>query len=201
MLNISHYTPLADALVLLFNPLVEVVMHDLDTGKIVYISGGLSVRSVGDDSLIDAEGLSGNLEREVYVKLNHDGRLIKSVSVRLDNHVLLCINCDVSLFQQMHHLSKKFLDLSEQAERSAGLFKNDWQDRVNVAVSAFLKERGWNLAAASGAQKKELVKHLYRSGAFNEKNAADYIARVLDMGRATIFNYLREWRREEDEAV
>jgi len=44
-------------------------------------------------------------------------------------------------------------------------------------------------------QKKAMVKHLYDNGAFLEKNAADYIAKILNMGRVTVFNYLREWKR------
>ena len=32
--------------------------------------------------------------------------------------------------------------------------------------------------------------------AFKEKNAADYVAKVLGLGRATVFKYLKEWRNQ-----
>ena len=37
--------------------------------------------------------------------------------------------------------------------------------------------------------------YLYHQQAFTEKNAADYIATVLGLGRATIFNYSTSWRQ------
>ena len=40
-------------------------------------------------------------------------------------------------------------------------------------------------------KKQELIKALYREGAFKAKNAATYVADVLHLSRATIYNYLR----------
>jgi predicted transcriptional regulator YheO len=41
-------------------------------------------------------------------------------------------------------------------------------------------------------KKKALVVALHREGAFTAKNAANYVADVLDLSRATIYNYLKE---------
>ncbi len=43
--------------------------------------------------------------------------------------------------------------------------------------------------------------YLFDIGAFHEKNAADYVANVLNMGRATIFNYLKEFRKNDNECL
>lgn len=74
------------------------------------------------------------------------------------------------------------------------LFANDWQEKVHVQVYNFIQERAWCATNLSTAHKKEIVAHLYDVGAFQEKKAADHVAKILHMGRATIFNYLREWK-------
>ena len=51
-MNISQYIPLCDSIVLLMRPLIEVIIHDLVSGKIYYINGNLSKRKVGDSSLL-----------------------------------------------------------------------------------------------------------------------------------------------------
>jgi len=190
---IRHYAIVCDAFVLLMQPLVEVVMHDLKTGIICYIGGSLSSRSVGEPSLIDGEKLSSEIGSTTYLKLAMDGRPLKSVSILLTDDLLLCINCDISVFEEMRAVAERFMQVND-AGKPESLFKNDWQERLHVAVASFLRERSLRLDELSGKSKKELVRHLYESGAFNEKNAADYVAKALDMGRATIFNYLREWK-------
>lgn len=52
------------------------------------------------------------------------------------------------------------------------------------------------LGALSREQKRRLVSDLYHQGAFKAKSAADYIANVLSMGRATVYKHLRELKQE-----
>ena len=200
-MNLNTYTPLCDALVLLLKPLVEIVIHDIELDTICYINGGLSKRCVGDMSLLDADALiamndqnaNTSLNTIVYSKLNFDGRIFRSISVPLEGKWLLCINCDVSIFNQMHNLSQHFLKTTAESLPES-LFKNDWQEKLHNAVHLKLSENNWQFALLTGKQKKEVVHHLFVAGAFAEKNAADYIAETLNLGRATIFKYLKEWR-------
>lgn len=191
----AAYVPLCDAMVRLFRPLVEVVIHDLKTGKICYVSGKLSERKIGDQSLLDKAALVEDLQTIVYPKLNFDGRLIKSISVPIDDLCLICINCDVSIFNEMKKLSTQFV-MPDMHEQPQSLFKNDWQERLHVAINGFINERKWLFKELNNRQKKDIIRNLYESGAFVEKHAADYVARTLSLGRATVFNYLREWRRK-----
>lgn len=193
-MNLSKYTPLCDAIVLLLEPLVEVAIHDLETETICYISGRLSKRKVGDPSLLIGDDLEHDLAAMTYSKLNFDQRLIKAISVPVDKKYLICINCDVSVFSQMQQLSSAFLSSSPMAMPES-LFKNDWQEQLHHAIHLYLDEQGWRFALLTQKQKKELVYYLYQHHAFNEKKAADYIANVLGMGRATVFNYLKSWRQ------
>lgn len=192
-MSIAHYTPLCDSMVLLLQPLVEIVIHDLSSGTIYYINGELSKRKVGDPSLLEPEEFEENIDKIVYPKINFDGRLIKSISVPLKGKWLICINADISIFNQMKDLGDLLLN-TQQMNQPESLFKNDWQEKLHIAIHDFLQKQGWNFDLLTNQQKKEMTKHLFNSGAFSEKNAADYIARVLQLGRATIFKHLKELR-------
>ncbi|MCP4177296.1 MAG: hypothetical protein GY756_05980 [bacterium] len=190
-MNVS--AALFDGIVSLLNPLVEIVVHDLDSGKICYINGKISNRKIGSDSLLNRNEIEVDLQKVIYPKLNFDGRLVKSISIRLDDNHIACINCDISIFSQMENICHQLSAVNSNAQPE-GLFKNDWQEKIHVAIHSFIKEREWKFSNLTGSQKKTVAEHLFSLGAFNEKKAADYIASSLKIGRATIFNYLREWR-------
>jgi len=199
-MDLTPYTLIARSLVQLLHPLVEVVIHDLPTGTIAFIAGSLSKRQVGDSSLLETteSNWEEQLDEKVYAKLNWDGRLIKSISIPLKEEnqtvALMCINCDTTVFHQLKHLTDQFFE-PKQTEQPQCLFKNDWQMQIHQFLHQTLADKGLVFHSLTANQKKELVHLLYTQGAFSEKKAADYIANILDMGRATIFNYLREWRK------
>lgn len=190
----SRYIPICNALVLLLKPLVEIVIHNLESERICYIAGNLSQRSIGDLSLLERDELETNLDQITYPKINFDGRLVKSISVPVEDNLLICINCDVSVFSQMKQLSQCLL-ISTQPDMPESLFKNDWQEKLHHVIHTYLNEKAWRFDSLTQKQKKEVVYYLYQQEAFKEKNAADYIANALDLGRATIFNYLKLWRQ------
>lgn len=195
-MSYSQYIPICNALVLLLEPLVEIVIHDLSSGCICYIAGDLSQRQIGDFSLLDRDELESDLEQITYPKINSDGRLIKSISVPVDDNCLICINCDVSVFSQMSQLSLCLLS-TNQPVMPESLFKNDWQEKLHHVIHAYLIEKTWRFDSLTQKQKKDVVYYLYQQEAFSEKNAADYIANTLGLGRATIFNYLKSWRQTQ----
>lgn len=196
-MNISQYIPLCDSIVLLMRPLIEVIIHDLVLGKICYINGNLSKRKVGDSSLLALGEFEKNIDQIIYPKINFDGRLIKSISVPVDNKYLICINADASVFSQMKNLGEVFLNTIKDSQPES-LFKNDWQEKLHVAIDDFLKKQGLKFDELNQFQKKILTKYLFDLGAFAEKNAADYVANILRLGRATIFKYLKEWRNDNE---
>lgn len=189
---LSPYLPLCEAIVRLMDPLVEIVIHNIAKNTIVYVNGKLSHRKVGDPSLLELDELT-NLENSVYPKINFDGRLVKSISIMLENPYLLCINCDVSIFHTMQTLSNSLLQVGNQPP---ALFAQDWQEKLHRTIHAYLQSQHLPFEHLSQSDKKKLTQHLFELGAFNEKNAADYIANVLGLGRATVFKYLKEWRNK-----
>ena len=187
---LSDCIQICDAIVRLMDPLVEIAIHDTEQNRIIYINGKISNRTVGDASLLDEAGLS-DVDKIVYPKVNFDGRLVKSISVLLESRYLLCINCDVSIFNKMQALSSSLLKMDNQPN---SLFINDWQEKLHVSIHNYLQNHNLSFNHLSQHNKKALAKYLFELGAFHEKNSADYIAKTLGLGRATIFKYLKEWR-------
>ncbi|MBN8511715.1 MAG: PAS domain-containing protein [Rickettsiales bacterium] len=193
-MTLSKYTQICDAIVVLIDPLVEAVIHDIDTNSIVYINGSLSQRKVGDQSLLDTKSLD-NIDQITYPKINYDGKLIKSISVVLEEKWVLCINYDISVFNKMQDLSLAILQNGIN-KKPRSLFANDWQEKLHISINAYLQKNNLSFDHLNNQSKKELAKHLFELGAFNEKNAADYVAKILKLGRATVFKYLKEWRKK-----
>lgn len=191
-MSLSNYILICDAIVQLIDPLVEIVIHDIPQNTISYISGGLSKRKVGDASLLDTKELN-NLDKIVYPKINFDGKLVKSTSILLEHKYLVCINCDVSIFNKMQELSSLLLQMGSQPQC---LFVNDWQEKLHTIINSYLQNHNLLFDHLTQDHKKALVKHLFDLGAFNQKKAADYIAKSLSLGRATVFKYLKEWRNQ-----
>lgn len=195
MSSLSAYSAVAEAISMLLYPYGEVVIHNLKSGTIAAIYNNLSKRKVGDESLIEdfPEGKKLPDVFPIYGKTNWDGRKMRSVTATLRDKGgkpmgLLCINLDVSRWEDFRHLLDQWLGGQNQPEV---LFNEDWREKINVFVTDYLKREGCVLKNLSKSKKQELVRALHREGAFKAKNGAAYVADVLDLSRATVYNYLR----------
>jgi predicted transcriptional regulator YheO len=65
-------------------------------------------------------------------------------------------------------------------------------------MHAWLKERMLGLDALTREQKRQLIEALSAEGAFKGKSAANYIAAVLRIGRATVYKYLKQIKETTD---
>ncbi len=93
----------------------------------------------------------------------------------------------------MQNLSQAILQNHSHSQPKS-LFTNDWQENLHVTIHSYLQNHNLSFEQLTQSDKKEIVRHLLSLGAFREKNAADYVAKILSLGRATIFKYLKEWR-------
>jgi predicted transcriptional regulator YheO len=196
---LDNYRAIADAIATLFFPHAEVVLHDLNTQKVDYIANNLSKREVGDDAALE-DMLSGDVdERNIgpYEKLNWDGQKIRSLSTVLRDsdgqpQAVLCINLNISLFENAKAALDLFLSPSKLIPQPDALFRDDWQERINTFLHAWLRERQLSLNLLTRDHKRELVLALHAEGAFKGKSASNYVANVLSMGRATVYKHLKE---------
>ena len=201
--DLDNYRAIADAIATLFFPHAEVVLHDLRTQKVDYIANNISKREIGDDAALD-DLLSGEVdERSIgpYEKLNWDGQKIRSVSSVLRDArgvpiAVLCINLNISLFESAKAALDLFLSPSKLIPQPDALFRDDWQERINTFLHSWLRQRQLGLNLLTREHKRELVEALYAEGAFKGKSAANYVANVLNMGRATVYKHLKEIKEE-----
>ena len=194
--ELASYAPVCDAIALLFRPYAEVVLHDLSTETVVYLSNPFSKRELGEPSLLnEIDFKPSDIIIGPYEKVNWDGRRIKSVSAVLRSHEkaigILCINVDVSHFHAVMQTLNALVSIPQVPEKPASLFKEDWHERINEYILSWTRERGLSVTDLSRAQKQQLVTDLAGDGAFGGRNAAAYISRILGLGRATVYNYLR----------
>lgn len=197
--SLEEALPFAEAFARLLHPFAEVVVHDLSKDQIEAIYNPLSRREVGDDSYLDridfheSETVIGP-----YDKTNWDGRPMKSITVVIRNPLgkaegCLCVNVDLSVFTTANQLLQAFLkNNSELPEESKRLFKDDLYEKINLYVRKYCQEQKVSIDAFSRENKREIINALAEEGAFDGKNAANYIGRVLGISRATVYNYLKE---------
>lgn len=158
----------------------------------------ISNRTIGDDSLLEEIGFDDSQSViGPYEKMNWDGRRLKSISAVLREPTgkavgVLCINLDVSRFDEAHQLLGMFLNKATLQPQPEALFKEDWQEKINWFVHEHLRQQNQTVERLSRTQKCELVGLLAEQGAFKGKHAHEYVARILRLSRATVYKYLNE---------
>lgn len=203
MLNTASLASIADALTKLLHPHAEVVIHDLATEQIAYISNPISHRVPGDPSLteLSPEEIEAGDVIGPYPKTNPDGRSLKSITAVLRGddakpYGLMCINVDVSMVETLHAVLGNFLKAGQEGARPQSLFEKDWREEANDIVGRFLADRRTVIDRLSPQDRSRLIGELDTKGIFNIRNAAPYVARILGLSRATLYKAIKTSRED-----
>lgn len=197
--ELKPYVALCDAIGKLFYPNVEVVMHDLESKKLVHIVNAFSKRRVGDAMLSDAKDVSALKEDFVgpYDKRNTDGKRLKSVSVIVRDTDekpigMICINFNIEVVESLFESLKGLLHISNApVVKPSVLFSQSWQEHTDEMIEKYLSEKNISLLGLSTNDKKELVWFLEKEGIFAIRNVVLYVCNVLGISKATIYNWLK----------
>lgn len=192
----------ADGIAAVFAPYAEVVVHDLATESVAYIANAISRRTPGDPSQLD------DIEFDVtqhlvgpYEKTNWDGRRLKCISIVLRDQDqvigLFCINVDVSQFDQIRIALDGFLGAKPRTDDVQALFINDWHERINEFVAHWCTQNDVRIADIDRPTRRKLILALKETGALEQRRAPAYIARILNVSRATIYNELAALKQEQ----
>jgi D-arginine utilization repressor len=197
----AHIFPIAQGIAAWLHPNAEVVLHDLETDRVVKIWNNFSRRTPGDPSLI-AEEIQLEHDQDVYgpyERSNWDGRRLKCISSVVRNTAgertgLLCLNLDVSSFDAFKTFLETFAATASSAPKA--LVEHDWREQIHSALSVHLREINTPLQALTRTQKIEAVRVLDAQHLFSTRNATQHVAKILKVSRATVYNWLNEARNQ-----
>lgn len=194
---LQTYIPACDAVVKLLWPHAEAVIHDLETGKIFYISNAYSKRRAGESSLNDPAHVFDSDQNVIgpYSKTNWDGHRLKSVTSLIRDGRgravgLFCINYDIEAFSGVVDQLRNLFELPPSAPSQSPLLNKDWHETINSEIAAFLKWRKISLVGLTNGETDDLISTLSEKGIFEIRNAVPYVAEILKVSRATIYNRL-----------
>ncbi|MGV9906102.1 helix-turn-helix transcriptional regulator [Streptomyces sp. NPDC003388] len=194
---------IAVALGRMFPGLCEVVLHDLRDPRhaIRTIENNLSGRRTGDSATelglarIADPDYPGVIQN--YPNRFPDGRPAKSTSIGIKNSAgdyiaALCLNLDVSVLSPVTlALSRLVATDAEHREPPLETLRDRNARELRGAVESLAAERGGTPRSLSRDAKRELVRHLHAEGYFDSRDAAQSIADLLGVSRATVYNYTR----------
>lgn len=201
---LNNYQPICDAITTLLAGHAEVVLHDLNTNQIAYISNPLSNRSIGDDSLVDAKEVaqikSGVDVIGPYLKANWDGQSVKAITAVLRNEGgqpigLLCINLVTGPMEAAINLLQELSQNTTQIDTNV-LMRDDWRETTNILIRKVLRDRRTTIASLKRHDKIALLQELDRADIFQVRGSADYVARALSISRANLYQILKTARSQ-----
>lgn len=197
---LEPYKCFIEGVVALFEPFVEVAVHDLKKGTLAAIYNSFSNRRVGEKSPLKELKIDIDEFPDVfppYNKLNWDGRELKCTSITIRDHfgkpaMLICLNLDTSVLIQTKDILEAFLKIKPKSTNPVEAYGKDCEEQVHSLIEQFIKERQIAKSSLGRTDKKELIELMYRKGIFHFKNSVPFIAKTLKLSRATIYNYIKE---------
>ncbi|WP_406277646.1 transcriptional regulator [Embleya sp. NBC_00896] len=200
---IREVESIAVALGRMFPGLCEVVLHDLRDPQhaIRAIENNLSGRKVGDSvtelGLARIEDPSYPSVIQNYPNQFPDGRPAKSTSIGIKNAAgeyvaALCLNLDVSVLSPVTlALSNLVATDTEHRDQSLETLRDRNARELRRVVEELAAERAATPRSLSRESKKALVRQLHQEGHFDSRDAAQNIADLLGVSRATVYNYIK----------
>lgn len=195
------YQPVAFAITALIPGEVEVVVHDLTTGLVALVENARTPRTAGDPSMIDLDTLEQDIATGSmigpYTKFDTDGAKMKSVSALIrdiDNTpmALLCINLRVDAFEAASAILAQLTSITDTPrQQPRSLIKNDWREDVNAMLNGTLAKRKTSLAGCKKPDRIAILMTFDEAGIFDIRGSSDYVARVLNISRASVYELLR----------
>ncbi|WP_371664785.1 transcriptional regulator [Streptomyces sp. NBC_00280] len=187
--------------------LCEVVLHDLRNPDhaIRVIENNLSGRQVGDSAT--ELGLARISDPEYpsviqnYANRFPDGRPVKSTSIGIKNAAgdyiaALCLNLDVSVLSPLTLTLANLVATETETEtehrgKPLEALRNRNSRELRQIVESRAVERAVSPRALPREVKRELVRQLREDGFFESRDAAQVIADLLGISRATVYNYAK----------
>lgn len=186
----------------------EMVLHDFRQPEhsIVAIAGDVTGRRAGGS--VTQIGLAiiragDDAEDEYhYTTKAPNGRILKSSTVPLrdaDGHVFgaLCVNVDVTEMWMMSRAIQEMIGDDTQAPEAV-TFVDDIDRVIGEVLEEETEMLGRPLTGLAKPERLQLLKALDYRGVFSLQRSVPQVAEYLGLSRATLYNDLREMRRDND---
>lgn len=213
--DFTSYIQLVDFLGACFDEHTEVVLHgfdDVDHSVIAISNGHISGRAVGAPltgfalSKLKDKGKEGP---PFY--LNYLGVSKKDISLRCNSFFILdkqgdprgmiCINTDVSKYQDMMEAIKKlaFLPSLETDEKVDDIefLQVSSKDMINSIISEVTKTTTIEAERLTVDEKIEIVRRINAEKFFLIKGSVSQVAASIKSSEATVYRYLSKLNKEE----
>jgi predicted transcriptional regulator YheO len=183
--------------------LCEVVLHDLRDPEhaVRAIENNLSGRKVGDSATeLGLARIQDPRYPEVvqnYANRFPDGRPAKSTSIGIRNAAgdyiaALCLNLDVSTLSPVTlALANLVATEPDHRDRPVETLRDRTHRELREVVESAAAASSTTPRALGRDAKKELVRHLHDEGYFASRNAAQTIADLLGISRASVYAYTK----------
>lgn len=211
--NFDLLSGIGKAIAMQFGPDCEVVLHDMtrsyDHTIAAIWNGHVTGRRVGGGGTsAGLEILRGSVspkDQYHYVNQTKDGKLLRSTSKYFKDQAgnvvgSLCINFDIT---GLVAAQNTMAHLTAPAEASEGreVFANNVDELLDVLFQEAVSFIGKSPAELNKDDKVEIVKYLDQKGAFLIKKSAERIAQFLGITRYTVYNYINQPVKEEEEEL
>ena len=190
------YFAVGEAIATLLHPFAEVVLHDLQTGRIVRIWNSFTERQAGDLSkLKGAQDLfpeNTNILGPYEKALSTLGRS-KSITAGLRNGDgdligFLCINLDVTVLDKAGAMLAAFA--SSDLKRPEPIYRTDLQQHISYLVRDYSLRISKPVDNFSRQDRAELITIIDADGLFQARNAVMLVAKAMHISRASVYNIL-----------
>ncbi len=188
----------------------EVVIHDISDleHSIVSVQGDVTGRRPG--GMMSDLGLERLRQGDARPLMNYTthtekGKTLRSASIWLRDSGgeicgAFCINLDVTAVQMLREFAR---DLAPEDARTD--FSEDHVTDLGDMIDTMIAECEYRMGSPTEEMKKdqrlEVVRFLDERGAFQVRNSAVLVANRLGVTRKTIYNYLREIERNQEEGA
>lgn len=213
--DFTSYIQLVDFLGACFDDNTEVVLHDfkdINHSIIAIHNGHVSGRTVGGPltsfalSKLKDKGKEGPPYYLNYLGMSKNNTPLKSNSFFiLDKNGnpkgMLCINTDVTKYQQAAELLQKlsYLPLIKQKEKennNVETFQTSPRDMINSIVSQVTHSGEISVDRLTVEEKVEIVRRLNAEKFFLIKGTVSEVAAILGISVATVYRYLSKINKE-----
>jgi predicted transcriptional regulator YheO len=199
---LENYLLIAEGIAKTFGSYCEVVVHDLrnvSSSIVAIYNGHVTGREIG--SPVTDLGLTFLRKRKnENLLLNYPnngikGKKIKSTSVMIRDEEgvvigCLCINIDITLLSMAGAIINDLMHVEEKNEEES--FPINVSDLENQIIEKATRQIGKPISLMDKNERMEFIHMLDEMGLFLIKGTIQNIAKLLDVSKFTIYNYLEK---------